>query len=60
LAQPEPHIEVDLQPGRKLVKRAIKDLEEANREFARSEQRIRELEERLASEYGIRIERTNA
>lgn len=53
MAQPEPHIEVDTQPARRLVKRAIRDLEEANRELARLESRVRELEERLAAEYGI-------
>jgi len=52
------HIEVDVQPARRLVKRAIRDLEESNRELARLETRVRELEDRLAGMYGIRIERT--
>jgi hypothetical protein len=52
------HVEVDVQPARRLVKRAIRDLEDANRELARLEDRCRTLEDRLASEYGIKIERT--
>lgn len=68
MAQPEPievevhahahiHVETDVQPARRLVKRAIGDLQEANRELARLEERVQELEERLAAEYGITIER---
>lgn len=58
MAQPA-HIEIDATPARKLVKHAIKDLEEANRELARLETRCRELEVRLAAEYGITQEAHN-
>jgi predicted nucleic acid-binding Zn-ribbon protein len=54
LAQPD-HIEIDATPARRLVKRAIRDLEEANRELAHLETRCRELEKQLASEYGIEV-----
>lgn len=57
MAQPD-HIEIDLTPARRLVKRAVRDLEEANRELARLEVLCRELEVRLAAEYGIQMEAT--
>jgi hypothetical protein len=54
MAQPEPqYIEVDLSDSRRAVKRAIRDLEQVNRDLARKEERIRDLEARLAAHYGI-------
>ena len=55
MAQPD-HIEIDLSPARRYVKRAISDLTEANKELARQEQRIRELEAHIASLYRIDID----
>lgn len=50
--------EIDPSPVRRLVKRAITDLTEANRELARLEARVHELEARLLAEYGIKLEVT--
>jgi hypothetical protein len=47
------HIDVDFSPTRRLVKRAIRDLEDANKELARLEERCLALEARLLAEYGI-------
>jgi flagellar motility protein MotE (MotC chaperone) len=59
MAQPEPqHTEVDLSDSRRRVKRVLRDLEEVNRDLARKDERIRDLEARLAAEYGIAIERS--
>lgn len=52
MAQPD-YTEIDLSPARRYVKRAISDLTLANKELARAEERIRELETRLAATYGI-------
>lgn len=54
MAQPD-HIEINATPARRLVKRAMRDLDEANKELARLEARVQELEARLAAEYGISI-----
>jgi hypothetical protein len=57
MAQPEPqYTEVDLSDSRRKVKRVLRDLEEVNRDLARKDERIRELERRLAAEYGIDME----
>lgn len=57
MAQPgTAHIEVvvDATAARKAVKRILRDAQEANRLLAVLEDRCRELEERLAAEYGIK------
>lgn len=56
MAQPESHIEVDLSPARRHVKRAQRELDAANRELARQEARLSEVEARLAASYGIKVE----
>lgn len=61
MAQPDSRIELhfiapDPVPARLLVKRAIRDLEEANRELARLEARCLDLEARIAAHYGIKME----
>jgi HEPN domain-containing protein len=54
MAQSEPrHTEVDLRSPRKLLRRAIRDLEQVNRELAQKDERIAALEARLAAEFGI-------
>jgi hypothetical protein len=52
MAQPEPSTSApSVQSVRRLVKRALRDLGEANRELAR-------VEAQIASDYGITIDRT--
>lgn len=57
MAQPD-HIEITLTDERKIVRRAINDLGTLNRLLAQKDERIRELEARLAAEYGISMEVT--
>ena len=62
MAQPRTiqiHVEVDMTEARRRVKRAMADLAFANRELARLEERIQDLQTRVLESYGIEVRKEN-
>lgn len=53
------HMIVDTSAARKCIKRVMAESAQANRELARLESRLLELETRLAETYGIHVEVQN-